>query len=164
MATIRLYVEQSLRTPTGDVIDGAGRVIRLPFLRLLSFVRVQVQSPVISACIVDTGAPLSVIPLTMWSRFSSEVEWLTPAQDAPAWLSMVSGKTGGSAQVRVGRITLRAFDCQRPPQWLAAVPVIALFELAANGDGRVLIGLHASILAGRELRLDRDGKGGWLEE
>jgi hypothetical protein len=160
---IRLYVQQSLRISAGAVIDPAGSTHTLPFLRVVCFLRID-PAPFVAECYIDTAAPLTVFPLVQWRQFAGQIEWLTPVSGAPSWLTTISGKTGGSAPCRVGRVCAVAFDCERPPQQLPPVEVIGLFEQAQSGDDRILIGLHASILAGRELNLKAEQRDAWLEQ
>jgi hypothetical protein len=113
----------------------------------------------------DSASPLTVVPRYHWRHFAQDIEWLRPVRTSPgSWLTSITGKTGGSCPCRVGRVEMTAFDLERPPQWLAPVHVIALFEQQPSSDDRILIGLHASILQGRRFAADPDGREAWLED
>jgi hypothetical protein len=115
--------------------------------------------------VLDSAAPLTVIPRAHWLCFARDIEWLTPVSTSPnSWLRRITGKTGGAIACRVGRVEMTAFDLERPPQELAPVPVIALFEQQAGPDDRILVGLHASILQGRRQSTDPDLGEGCLED
>jgi hypothetical protein len=165
MARIRLYVLQSPRTPAEEVVDAQGARILLPFLRTFSYLRIEGPTRYVHECVIDTGAPLTVFPHAHWQQFAADVEWLTVSGNQPrSWLTNLRGKTGGSCPCRVGRVLVTAFDLEHPRQELAPVQVIAQFELRASSDDRIIVGLHASILQGRKVTADPDGRDAWLED
>jgi hypothetical protein len=145
MGRIRLYVAQSLRVPAEEVLDSQGTRIELPFLRVFSMLRIGQRVSDTREGILDSAAPLTLIPQCHWQHFAQDIEWLTPVRPI-SWLTSISGKTGGSSPCRVGRVEVTAFDLERPPRELAPVPVIALFEQQPGADDRIIVGVHASIL------------------
>jgi hypothetical protein len=165
MGRIRLYIQQSLRVPSEDVLDSQGARIEIPFLRVFSLLRIGRGTRYVWEGVLDSGAPLTVVPHDHWQHFSRDIEWLAPVNTSPgSWLTRITGKTGGSCPCRVGRVEITAFDLERPRQKLAPVPVIALFEQQATVDDRILVGLHASILQGRRVIADPDWREAWLED
>jgi hypothetical protein len=164
MGRIRLYVEQTLRTPAEDVLDSWGTRNTIPFLRVFALIQMGRTARYTWEGLLDGAAPLTVFPQQRWQHFRRDIEWLTPASTSPtSWLRQITGKTGGSCPCRVGRVEMTAFDLETPRQQLAPVPVIALFEQQPSADDRILIGLHASILQGRRQIVDPDLREGWLE-
>jgi hypothetical protein len=165
MARVRLAVIQSLRVQPQEVIDQQGVRIVLPFLRVNGVLRVGRRAHSPCDCIIDIGAPLTVIPRLHWRRFASDIEWLTTVPgSAQSWVTNVYGRTGGNAPCRIGRVEVVAVDVFQPSLTLASVPVIALFEQQLPVDDRILIGLHASILQRRRLHVDPDAAEGWIED
>jgi hypothetical protein len=165
MGRIRLYIEQSLRTPPEDVLDSQGIRIEIPFLRVFCMLRIGHRARYVWEGILDNASPLMLFPLCHWQHFAQDIEWLTPVNTSPgSWLRGITGKTGGSSPCRVGRVEITAFDLERPQQELAPVPVIALFEQQPGADDRILVGLYGSVLQGRRAATDPDWRDAWLED
>jgi hypothetical protein len=165
MARVGLLVAQSPRAQPQNVVDALGQPISVPLLRVFGMVRIGQRARYTWDCIIDIAAPLTLFPWVHWQNFASDVEWLTPVgASAQSWLTNVSGRTGGNCLCRVGRVEVTALDVRRPRRGLAPVSVIAQFEQDPNGDDRILIGLHASILQRRRLHVDPDLPEAWLED
>lgn len=165
MARIRVYVRQSMRTSVGLARTGEGGLLSVPFLRVYSLMRMGSRAKFAQDCIVDTGAPLTVFPITQWKHFAEDIEWLSPADPSiDSWLSVITGKTGGEHSCRIGRVVAEAFDLGPPPTFLPPSMVFALFEETPNGDDQIIVGLHGGILAGRRLIVEPDLGVGYLEE
>lgn len=166
MARMRVYVRQSLRTEAGTVIAGAEAPLTIPFLRLFTMIRIGQQAPTVAESIIDTGAPLTVIPRKMWRRFAADIEWLSlpAAHDMDSWLTTLRGRTGGQSKCRIGRVLVEAFDLERPQRFLPRVRIIAQFEEKDLPDERVITGLHGGILEGRRLIVEMDSGEAYLEE
>jgi hypothetical protein len=166
LARIQLYVAQSVRTPEEAARDSRGRLVRLPFLRLSCVAHVgDLQAPV-RECLIDTGAPLTVVPRKCWIEFERHIEWLTPvnADRERCWLTNLRGWTGGQRYCRLGRVVFRAKDMESPPRALADVQVLAQFEEGEGPEDRIVVGLHASILQSRRLIVVPDLSDASLED
>ena len=165
MGRIRLYIQQSLRVQSEDVLDSQGIRIEIPFLRRVLLAPNWPEGAIHPGRRPRQRAPLTVFPRYHWQHFTGDIEWLTPVKSSSGlWLTNITGKTGGFCPCRVGRVEITAFDLERPRQQLAPVPVIALFEQQASSDDRILVGLHGSILQGRRVVADPDGREAWLED
>ncbi len=138
-------------------------LLSLSFLRLTSLLRIGNNSTIYDG-LVDSGAPLTVVPERIWRTFEKEIEWFSfPANTTPSNLwTEVAGVTGGTVKCRLGRISMVALDLQGKE--LAPVPVIAKFAEDGTLFPRILVGLHVSILQDRRFILDVDGLEGWLED
>jgi hypothetical protein len=163
---VQLYLRQSRRIAPATVYDAGGNAISLPFLRILTLLRVGKRTRHVLDAIVDSGAPLTVFPLRAWQRFAGEIEWLKPAADQGpgSWITHLQGRTGGHGACDVGRILVETLDLERPPRVLRAVPVIAQFEKYHHQDERATVGLHASILQSRRMIVVPDLSDAWLED
>jgi hypothetical protein len=163
---MRLYVQQSLRTTAETVFASPGVPLTVPFLRLMTMLRVGHQTRQVAESIIDTAAPLTVFPRKTWQQFAAEIEWLSlpAAQAKGSWLTNLRGRTGGRSQCRIGRVWVEAFDLERPQRFLPGVRIIAQFEEKEFPDERVITGLHGGILTGRRLVLEPDLRQAWIEE
>lgn len=154
-----------MRTSAGLVRTGESKLLSVPFLRVYSQMRIGVQSKFVQDCIVDTGAPLTIFPVTQWKQFAEDIEWLSPADPSiDSWLTRITGKTGGERSCLIGRVAAEAFDLGPPATFLPPSMVLALFEEDPNGDDQIIAGLHGGILAGRRLIIESDLGVGYLEE
>jgi hypothetical protein len=114
--------------------------------------------------LVDVGAPLSIVPESIWREFAADIEWLAvpPHAETRSWIRTVSGYTGGSIPCRLGRVSVRFFDLHGA--LLPATPIVAKFA-SDNGTlpRRLLLGLWGGILSGRKLVVDDTLRQAWLE-
>ncbi len=166
MARIRLYPRQSLITPAETVCDDQGGSVLLPFFRVYSLAYLGIKARALAECIVDTGAPLTVIPRDVWKKCERDIEWLrtTDRDMGQAWVTRLRGRTGGSSACRVGRITIQAFDLGPPPQFLTSRRIVAQFEEGTGYGDQVIVGLRHSILEGRRLIVEPNLENAWLED
>src|SRR4051812_7677172 len=116
MARIRLYMPQSLRTPAAWVTTEQGQRALVPFLRVIAMVRVGGRKASAQEAIIDTGAPLTVVPRIRWEPVANRILWVPVDETDPVnfWLTTITGKTGGRCPCRVGRIDMLALDLERP--------------------------------------------------
>ncbi len=166
MARIRIFVQQSLRTREQTVFDTQGNLIRVPFLRLSGLLMLGERTRLFTDSLIDTGAPLTIIPQAQWKRFEHDIEWLVlpPAAVQISWLTNVSGWAGGARRCRAGRVSMTALDLGPPRLDLPPVQAIALFAEDSQADDRIVVGLHAGILESRRLIVESDLRQAWLEE
>jgi hypothetical protein len=165
MARVRLYLEQSLRTQEQVAVEPGGAEIRVPFLRVFANLLIGDTSRYVRDAVVDTAAPLTVIPREHWERFMADIEWLLPHPASQGtWLTRIFGRTGGAVVSRLGRVRVTVFDMERPPNSAAPVRVLAQFEEDYSSDDRIIVGLHTSILQGRRMLVDPERREGWLED
>jgi hypothetical protein len=170
MARIKLSVFSPSAMRPGRVISTSGAVFDIPFFRL--FVLARLGSSVhLDECVLDTGAPVSVIHENRWRTFEPEIEWLSPApgEILPDWLTAPTGFAGGSCPCRLGIIRVTALGAETRPSALATVPVLAQFledgpVVPAGIQRRVLFGLHGGILEGRRLTVEKSRGEAWLED
>ena len=99
--------------------------------------------------IFDTGSPLTLFPVQVWSTFTNLIEFI----DCPPGVSPRLLSVGGiKCKFRLGWIWLGVQDDERPVGRLPAQRVLAQF---ADDGGRlrrnVLVGLSHSVLTGRRL-------------
>jgi hypothetical protein len=160
MPKIRLSLFSRERQP---VILPDQSLLSLEFFRLIALLRIG-STPAIYDGLMDSGAPLTVVPERIWRPFESEIEWLTfPTNTTPSSLwTEVAGVTGGTVKCQLGRISMVALDLQG--RELAPVQVIAKFAEDGTLFPRILVGLHVSILQGRRFTVDVDCVEGWLED
>lgn len=163
MARIRLRRPREGGYPYLLPSDRSGQPLSIPVYRLrvrLVFVPPDAgseyrpedaaDSPRLIDAVLDTGAPLTILGFTHWSRFADELRWLAQpptASGEPRRLVVAGGRwTYRLAQARFG-----ATDGQR--RWLPAVwsPVLCLDANPAT-DNLALLGLRTPLLERRRLR------------
>jgi hypothetical protein len=100
--------------------------------------------------VLDTGAPLTLFPHTVWQPFAGDVRWLDPTPT-----SVWNLRVGGCAyDYRMGEVRLCAFDTTG--NVLPAVPCYAAFlepapVTCAAPLATALLGLHAPLLLNRAI-------------
>lgn len=152
MAIVRLQVLSfSATAPPRIFVDEAGGQHQLSRLRLRTGV---VCVPPNSAhslprgdlipAIIDTGAPITIIPYNVWTSLAALVHF-------PAARQSVQGFVGGSAyDAWIGSIWLVAVD--REDRYMPPIRVIAHFQQKPCKHPKyVLLGLGHGILEGRRL-------------
>jgi len=162
--------------------DATGLVARLPWYRLLAKVVVlpaeadPLSRPVVipethsPAAILDTGAPLTCFPATLWRQFTTEIRWLDQPEreDGEPWRITI---LGGSWTYRLGRIRLGATDTDG--RWLDAATTVAMFlddppPGASRSPRHAILGLRTPLLDRRRLRQGSDTPDDlpiwWLED
>jgi hypothetical protein len=137
--------------------DEKGREQTVPLLRLLMTVAFG-KDPLSMAAderqkfaaILDTGAPLTVIPKRVWQDFPSEIARLQVVGRPPP----VARVGGRQFPYFFGRVWMSAFDLFG--HRLPAVPVLAQFREddipPEEPQPPILLGLWGGILEGRSLR------------
>ena len=117
-------------------------------------------------CLIDSGAPLTLIPKRCWTEVVRHIEWLRPTNPVQEqnWLVTLRGRTGGRSKCRLGRIQFQASDMEHPPRFLRPQIVIAQFEEGDTDEDRIIVGLHGSILENRRLIVVPTMREGWLED
>ncbi len=146
--------------------DAARVIARLPWYRLLVKVVVlpadadpltrpveipETHSP---PAILDTGAPLTCFPATLWRQFAAEIRWLDqpPREDGEPWRMTI---LGGSWTYRLGRVRLGATDING--RWLDAATTVAMFldeppAGASRPPRHAILGLRTPLLDRRRVR------------
>jgi hypothetical protein len=156
VAVIRIpVVKEPRRTPI-RYFDEAGQLHELPLLRLRADILIGAD-PARSAedrrpqfpAILDTGAPVTVIPKRVWQRFEPSITRLRVADERP-----LTGSAGGRRFTYfLGRVSMGVADLFG--RRLRAVPVLAQFreDDIPEGEPRaaVLLGVAGGILEGRTL-------------
>ncbi len=150
-------------TPTGNpvrLLDPQGGEQTVPLLRLLMTVAFGKDPPSTAAdkriqfaAILDTGAPLTVIPKRFWQRFSSEITRLQVVSGPP----LIARVGGRQFSYFYGRVWMSAFDLFG--RRLPAVPVLAQFREDDIPPGEpqppILLGVWGGILDSRSSSLKR---------
>jgi hypothetical protein len=137
--------------------DEQGREQTVPLLRLLMSVSFGKDPPVRTPderkqyrAILDTGAPLTVIPKRIWQDFPSEITRLQVVS-GPRLVASVGGR---QFPFFFGRVWMSGFDPFG--HRLPAVPVLAQFREdeipLTEPQAPILLGLWGGILDGRSLR------------
>lgn len=106
--------------------------------------------------VVDTGAPITILPFGFWQQFAADVDILAqPSADSQLQIG------GSSRNGQLGRLRLGAVDADG--HWMPADWTVAIFldEPSATGDLRTpLLGLNSHLmLHNRRLRHTRFSEG-----
>jgi hypothetical protein len=152
--------------PEQDFVDSkTGTPRRWPFFRVRILVRVGDQTSVstkdylIRDAILDTGSGLTIIPRNFWIDIAHQIEWLPfvslPASAAQAGLTVagVSGLSFKLGYVKMGAIGIEPGHTIEDCPKLGPVAVLAMFIDDTRGPQQIVIGLHQSILQGRNLHM-----------
>jgi len=93
-----------------DLNTPSGRV-RIHQRLVTALIEVDPALPLVEG-LIDTGAPLSVLPQSVWGPIAPKIEWLSELHDAnlPIWLKNAGGLTGGLIPCRVGHIVISLSD------------------------------------------------------
>jgi hypothetical protein len=108
--------------------------------------------------IVDTGAPFTVIPPSIWERVTEHLEWLSDAADEslPRWLRFGIGYTGGEVPCRMARLPCGVIDIS--PRFVSGPTMVVAKCLLPQDRVKLkhclLIGLQHSLSADRVLQYD----------
>lgn len=152
MPRIRLIVEREANTAVVLARGEDGTTIAVSNLRIVCGLFAG-RDPQRHTAIVDTGAPTTVFPFTVWQRFQAEVRWLTFADR----VAMKPATLGGVRyHYRLGRVTVRLVGRGSAPI-LPPVDVVAQFEQLDPMKSvnerltRTLVGLQLGPLEGRFL-------------
>jgi hypothetical protein len=115
--------------------------------------------------IVDTGAPLTLFPFSVWRHFQDVIRWLNqPPAPVPQRVAIL----GSRFAYRLGRVRIGAFD--RDANWLPAVWTNALFlDDDPSAPKRVVLGLKTRLFDQRQIRCANApeellGQVWWLED
>jgi len=143
--------------------DPAGGQVHIPLLRLMTFVYCGSDRTLREAAI-DTCAPLSVFPETVWTAFRNDIRWFAnlPGPVLPSWLSHVRGFGGTGFACRIGSVPVVTVGVGNTR--LPAVDLLAYFLLDGGQTNRILMGLHGGILEGRRLVVEPDLRQAYIEE
>jgi hypothetical protein len=168
---LRLHVENADKGTEAVLVSADGEEYHVALLRVRADVRFGSVAPhYIRRCIVDSGAPLSVIPEYHWRKFESDIEWLRPTTALPRWLTRPSGYMGGECPCRLGLVEVVALR-YAPGVVTLLKPVRLLAQFLEDGpdppEGRerpILIGLQHSIHRGCRFGMDVDQLKAVLEE
>lgn len=100
--------------------------------------------------VVDTGAPLSVFPYTLWAAFADQIWWLDqpPRSDG---LAREITLLGGNWTYRLGRVRVGAIDDDGdwlPPVWLNAF----FLDDLPDAPKTAVLGLRSRLWVQRQLR------------
>lgn len=116
--------------------------------------------------VIDTAAPLTVIPASLWTNIEDRIEWLSDPEDArlPRWLRFGMGYTGGEIPCRIGRLPCGFVDETRK-QISSPVSIVAKCLLPVGKiklKHCMLVGLQSGVLQGLKLVFDASGGTGQL--
>ena len=104
--------------------------------------------------LIDTGAPLTVLPEEIWFPHRHAIEWVSApsGQSLPGWLRSVSGLSGGQFICEPGLIDVVFFDSE-----LHCLPPRRILAKCVRDGGRLrdsLIGLGGHVLEGCRLEIE----------
>jgi hypothetical protein len=117
--------------------------------------------------IVDTGAGWCIFPLKRWQSFSSQIEWLEPADGDSDRLVNHQG-IGDSVEARIGRVNIRLAGTNRQTHLAvctSSFPVIGRFLEVHTSFQKIVLGLGGGGLdrwSGIEYDTARSPPTAWL--
>lgn len=176
MARVRLELVTDSGSQVIRFVRPNGILDSIPLLRLQArvdlkpHVRPGSQAALQAAypfCVIDTGAPLSIVPEYIWSHFFPRVVTPLPFDPATPRAHRIASVGGGSFPYELGELDVRLTDDQ---QRTLDVRVVAKFT---RDGGRLttplLLGLRGGVIDGRTLRAEPSltaafGQEWWLEE
>lgn len=120
-----------------------------PSLRFTCQVRLSTLPGVSATALVDTGAPLTLLPRQVWERSESDIEFLATSS---GW-SAIRGLGGASVPCRLARIHIMLADPTPSHSAWLRVPA----QLAETNAVPVILGV-AGFLDTYEVILNRDGE------
>ena len=114
--------------------------------------------------LIDTGAPLTVIPETVWKSHADTIEWVgcPPGDEPPAWLRSVNGLGGGLFRCDLALVQVSFFDDE-----LRCLSPRSIYAKCAHDAGALpvtLIGLGGLAFENRRLEIDYSAGQAWLSE
>ncbi len=114
--------------------------------------------------LIDTGAPLTVFPETVWKSHADVIEWVgcPLGEEPPAWLRSVNGLGGGLFQCDLALVQVSFFDDD-----LRCLGPRAIYAKCAYDAGALpvtLIGLGGLAFENRRLEIEYSAGQAWLSE
>ncbi len=157
MPRVRLQIKPATDRPSRSFIERDGHILPLHEFRLTTRIRLGMppgrgvpdRRSAMKEAIVDTGAPISIFPRSVWLGFANEIEKLSLlglGSESP-----VIALGGSRFPFRLGRIVITVYDGES--RYLSATPILALFvdEPLGSRPPPVLLGLWRGVLEGRRL-------------
>lgn len=114
--------------------------------------------------LIDTGAPLTVIPETVWKPHANVIEWVgcPPGGEPPAWLRSVNGLGGGLFRCDLALVQISFFDDDL--RCLSPRPIYAKCAHDGGALPVTLIGLGGLAFENRRLEIEYSAGQAWLSE
>ncbi len=120
-----------------------------PSLRFTCRVRLSTLPGVSATALIDTGAPLTLLPRQAWEHSASDIEFLA----TPSGWRTIHGLGGGSVPCRLARIHVMLVDPTPSFSAWLRVPV----QLAETNAVPLILGV-AGLLDTYEVALNRGGE------
>ena len=143
------------RLQNDSAASGVGNSrINIQSVRILCNLRVAPlgQLPRCHECLIDTGAPISVIPQKVWTEWPAGfIEWFEPEnENAKRALSVQQGVNGKPVSALLGRIKISLWtDARdRPQERIATEPfeIIAKFVQEESTFNRAVLGFGGNAM------------------
>ena len=107
--------------------------MRPPSLRFTCQVRLSTIPGIPATALIDTGAPLTLLPRQVWERGESDIEFLA----TPSGWRAIRGLGGGSVPCRLAQIHIA--ETNAVPLILGVAGFLDTYEVVLNRDGKSYI-------------------------